>query len=265
MRPLFGKILGKSIKTSGITGIRLVSNGMSSQDCFSIDVEKDLDEYRVTIEKYPEENSCRDKITSKQWRVLMNKIDGHSYVRIGKRLFKPEILDGGSCKCTITGDGTSPEREIALVGDEFFDLKRTIERFVKYKDPQDVHNIVRIEIVFGGDMEGASSELSLGHQDGKWLVSSRKQAYNGAKEEIRETETDWRLIDSAIDIIKGYEWREMKDLPPSEIQVLDAGSKNLVFSFEPFDTFSISDTQELTEEAMEMWGRLERLLNGALK
>lgn len=260
MKHLFAKILGKSIPTSGITELRLSSTGMSSNDCFSVEVKKNYDEIFARIEKVPEENSVSDKLTARHWRILMEKISGHAYVRPVKKFFAGMISDGGEQKCTIIGKDSDPKREIDLSPEEFMDLKKTIDRFVKYKNPLDAHNIIGIEISVSGDMEGGSSLVCLERRKTEWFVVNKSRPYNGAKETVTETKVDRTFLDKAIDIIKGYDLQSMKDLPQSETEVLDAGTGTLSFTFEPFEHFSISETQELSDEASEMWGRISRLL-----
>ncbi len=134
--------------------------------------------------------------------------------------------------------------------------------FIKKKKPE-FHGLVSVDISFSGDMIGSSSSLLL-ERDGNrcFVVSRQKKAFN-KKEKVTKKKVDESFFESAQAIINDYNLPALSKLPESKIQELDGGSRQLLIRFEPFETYRISATQELTEEALEMWNRLEKLLKSA--
>ncbi len=122
-------------------------------------------------------------------------------------------------------------------------------------------NIVGIEIESFGGMEGGSHYIGLEQRrSGGWKIVKKDRKYCGSREKRSRKRAKKDIINEITTIIADYDWRPMKDLPPSEIQMLDADKRVLRIRFAVPETFLISDTQELSPEACEMWQRLERLL-----
>lgn len=261
MKPLFAKIVGKAFPASGITGIILSSSG-SDGDNFSIEIERIDGENGAEIKSSSEDGMTGEKLSNAQWRILLGRISGHAYIKKQRKRFWNSEKSSAEYSCIITGDGTDPEREVMLSVHEFDDLKETVDRFTKYKNGLDAHNIAGVNISFSGDMAGSSWSVALERRGADWFVVSRKKDYFRAKEKYSEKPVDSSFRDKLIDLIGGYDLAAMKELHESEIQEPDGGSTDMTFMFEPYERLRVSSTMDLSEEALDMWDKTEKLLRG---
>lgn len=242
-------VIGRDVAFTDITEISLYSSGMSKEDCWTLTISPD----GLT-------GDFEGDITPSEWQKITELFSGVQYVEMKKK--KPDILDGNSESIYIYWDGCPEGYEASIDSETFNDAKSKILAIALEKNEYDLENLIEVEYGYSGDDIGSYSSTSLKLKNNRWVIEEITCEGNGCEEKIRTFEVSYDAMKNVKDIIDDYEWVEFKGLPLSEIQILDGGSESLGFTFSPYASWCLSDTQELTPEAIDMWKRIESEIEG---
>lgn len=262
-------VIGKSVSTSNIKQLSLNSSGMRSDLCYHFDIVNNGEECYIEGDFFnlADSETVHREISRRQYRVFMKHIEGCIYQKKKIDPFAGSIKDKTERKATLKWDGC-PESgyELKLTGEEFEFLHQLCLNYLDENwSEMDVRNIMAVEYGYGGDMIGSHKSTKLYMEKNQWYVYTEFAPDHSSKAESRRVEVDGRVIEKVREIISSYDWIAMKDLPLSEIQVLDGATDSLHFTLEPYNGWSINSALELTDEARKMWDEITEVIDGCLK
>lgn len=238
-------VIGRDVAFTDITEISLYSSGMASEDCWSL-----------TVSPEGLSGDFEGKITGEKWQKITELFSGVQYEKMKKK--KPEVLDGNSHSIYIYWDGCPEGYEAAIDSETFNDAKNKILSIALERDAYDLENLAEVEYGYSGDDIGSYGSTSLRQRSGKWIIERVTCEGNGYKEDKKVYDVSSDVMKNIRSILSEYDWKAFENLPESEIQILDGGSDHIRMEFSPYAAWCISDIQELTPEAIEMWKRIER-------
>ncbi len=265
---LFGKryVIGKNVPLGAVTEVSVMSSGMSSYDCWSFSVYRGETEIKAVLNRMGHERDYDNEtftLTDRQWDALVRKLEGLKYTKKKKPLY--EVLDGSSYVFDLSWDDRPSGYELNAPRWLIDETASMIERFCLSSDPFDPAGLVGVEYGYGGDSIGSSKSVELLAENGQWLVKSAFCEGNGCKTKETVQKVGPEVIRAVREVMAEYDPDALRELPPSEEFALDAATHRMSFRYEPYETWGLSSDDELTDEARELWSRVEEIIENACR